>query len=777
VKPSSTQYPQIYLCVGLNTAGTVLLELSLARLFAVIFDPHTAFAAICIALAGLSVGGMFSYAVVSRQSPLFRRLGRLSAANSLLVLLALGAAVTLGSPLLIVVAALLPFVVSGTILALAFAETAGVAGRVFLADLLGAAGGWLLLLLLLNQFGGPSTVVGAAILFAAAGAIWQSMGDSVAGRAGSVALALALVALLTYVHRFPIEVRNAKGLPVAESPYVKWNHVSRVAIVPDGRTKRDTISIDGAGSTVIANFDFDRLTPGDRGELVSGGPALPYSLRPGAKTLIVGPGGGMDLARALASGSRDITAAEINPAIVAIMREKFPNLSRGLYLLPEIQIFTEDGRSFVRRSAAKYQVLQATMVDAEVSTAVPFALPVSRLYTIDAFRDYLAHLTDDGLIAITLRGFDPPRESLRLVSLAIESLVRLGESQPWRHIIAGRERQPDGLYDTVLVSRQPFTPDDLNRARGQFLATGMEALYLPDSDSHNPFSELQHSTNPEEYERNYAFDITPVTDNRPSFFYTAQPRDAWSFASPGASNRAVPLVLILAGGSLVLTAALLVVPLAGPSLPFRLAGWETCPTHGFLLYFAFIGAGYVLVEAALFQKLALFLGHPSYVVTAVVAPLLVSSGLGSAASRRVVGQSEGRLIKSLGSAGLLAALLALVLSGLTSGLVWLPAGWKVVITVALIAPLGFVMGIPFPAALEQLREWCAPAVRWAWSVHAAAAVLGSVGAAVCTIYLGLVQTLIIGGLLYLAALSVVARGRPRMATEPEPGASRVVLAE
>jgi hypothetical protein len=99
------------------------------------------------------------------------------------------------------------------------------------------------------------------------------------------------------------------------------------------------------------------------------------------------------------------------------------------------------------------------------------------------------------------------------------------------------------------------------------------------------------------------------------------------------------------------------------------------------------------------------------------------------------------------------------------------------LTVALIAPLGFVMGIPFPTGLARLEEWHAPSVRWAWSLNAASSVLGSVGALVCSIYLGLIQTMIVGGLLYLAALAVVARVRPNGAPAPLPGPGRVVLAK
>jgi hypothetical protein len=146
-------------------------------------------------------------------------------------------------------------------------------------------------------------------------------------------------------------------------------------------------------------------------------------------------------------------------------------------------------------------------------------------------------------------------------------------------------------------------------------------------------------------------------------------------------------------------------------------------------------------------------------------------------SRRVLGKDEGRLIKALGSVALLAVLLALIVSWLLGALVWLPMALKVVITVLLIAPLGLVMGMPFPTGLQRLEEWHAPSVRWAWSLNAAASVLGSVGALVCSIYLGLVQTLIIGGLFYLAALAAVARARPNAVTSPEPGAAGVVLAK
>jgi predicted membrane-bound spermidine synthase len=177
--------------------------------------------------------------------------------------------------------------------------------------------------------------------------------------------------------------------------------------------------------------------------------------------------------------------------------------------------------------------------------------------------------------------------------------------------------------------------------------------------------------------------------------------------------------------------------------------------RSFLLYFLAIGAGYILIEVALIQKFVLFLGHPTYALTVVIFSLLVSSGFGSLLSRKLVNDRNGRLVAMLAvAAGLVGALAAIVQPVLSAG-VGLPLAVKMIATVLLIAPAGFVMGIPFPTGLRLLEKHHEPSVRWAWSLNAAASVLGSVGALVLALYLGLVETMLIGGGLYLCALVVI----------------------
>ena len=790
MKPAPTPWPQVYLCVALTTLATLLLELSLTRIFSVVFYYHFAFLAISIALFGLGAGGVFSYVVAGWKAPLWTSLGRLSMLNGLLVV---GALIVLlaqhNNPTnwdlaLIYFSTALPFFVSGAIVSLAIGETITHVHRVYFFDLMGAAAGCLLLYPLLNGFGGVSAVLGAAITFAVAAAIWHSVSGSVRGRVGSVALALALVAFLILNQRYHvIDIRHAKGQTISHEIFQHWNVFSRIGLVDRSSEGRYSIVIDADAATDIATFDFDHLTAGQRRDLMDQGPALPYALRPGGKTLIIGPGGGWDVARALAYGSHDITGVEINPIIATtIMQERFPALSHGLYLRPDVHIYVEDGRSFVRRSTAKYQVLQATLVDTWASTAAgAFALSENNLYTVDAFRDYLRHLTDDGVVAFTRWGFDPPRESLRLIALAREALSELGENQAWRHVIVGRSGsvQGWGAQDTAIISRKPLTAADCDRARALFAAANMQAIYLPDAAIQNPFYELLHTSDPAGFERRFVFDIRPVTDNRPFFFYTVQPRDLLTFLRTASHdtadykvNKAVPLLFGLALISGLATLLIMVLPplLLGTRLP-RQPG-----VLKFLLYFLFIGAGYILIEVALIQRFVLFLGHPTPALTVVIFSLLVSSGLGSAAAGRLTAHLESRLIKILGCVAMLATLLGLVLASLLTALVWLPLPLKAVITVALIAPLGFVMGMPFPSGLRRLEQWHPPSVRWAWALNAAASVLGSVCALVSAIYLGLVETMIIGSLFYLAALAVVARVHTGESPAPQPGANRVVLA-
>lgn len=761
-------WPQIYFGVAVTTLASLLLELSLTRIFSVVFYYHFAFLAISIALFGLGVGGVFSYVVAGWPGELYRKLGLLALVDAVSVVAALefvltrkGQMQTLDVSLVYFVCAL-PFFFSGTIVSLVISDTIDRVDRVYFFDLIGAAGGCAVLVPLLNWIGGPNTLIVSAVLFAISAAVWFNVARVIRGRVAGVSLALVLVALITVnSKRDVIDVRYAKGQLLKNEEFTQWNSFSRIALTHQPGSQSRSIIIDGDAETGVANFNFDRLSAEEKHYLAYHGPGMPYILRPGAKTLVIGPGGGWDISRALASGSKDITGVEINPIIATvIMRQKFPQYSQNLYFRPDVHIFVEDGRSFVRRSPEKYQVLQATLVDTWASTAAgAFALSENNLYTTNAFVDYLKHLTGDGIMAFTRWGFDPPRESLRVVSLAQAALAQLGEHDAARHVMVLREDLQKlsgwGAQDTIIVSRKPFSDTDVSKIRDALGRSQMSAVYVPGTSNPSAFRDLLLSTNPAQFFANYKFDVRPVSDDRPFFFYTVQPDDIWQFLTSASResadykiNRAVPLLFGLVAVSILATLIVLSLPpvLLGHRLPRERGAIRA------LIYFLCIGAGYILIQVALIQKFVLFLGHPTYALTVIIFSMLVSSGIGSYFSRRIVRNSTARLTGVFIFIAAAISVLALIITPITEGGVALPFPAKVLISVLLIAPVALAMGLPFPSGLSRLEQIMPQNVRWAWAINAAASVLGSAGAIIIAIYFGLEKTLMTGALFYVGAL-------------------------
>ncbi len=247
----------------------------------------------------------------------------------------------------------------------------------------------------------------------------------------------------------------------------------------------------------------------------------------------------------------------------------------------------------------------------------------------------------------------------------MDALPRVGESDPARHIMVVREDTAKlkgwGALDTVLISKKPFTDDDIARAR-QIIAEGhWEEIYLPGDAPKNPFGQLLTAADPAAFLHDYPFDLSPVTDDRPFFFYTVQPRDLWDYiatANHGSAdfkvNRAVPLLFGLMAVSLCATALILLLPrfLLGTRLPKQKG------VIAFLWYFICLGAGYILIQVALIQKFVLLLGHPTYALVVIVFSMLVASGIGSYFSRRVIADNDGRLMRVLFAISILVAILA-----------------------------------------------------------------------------------------------------------------------
>jgi hypothetical protein len=357
----------------------------------------------------------------------------------------------------------------------------------------------------------------------------------------------------------------------------------------------------------------------------------------------------------------------------------------------------------------------------------------------------------------------------------MEALHRLGVKETARNfiVISEGELDEDGIPVAVLAKKSAFTPEE-EAAVLAHLASYPElvALYRPSDPHANPFSALIASNDPAAFARSYAYNVAPVTDNAPFFFFTMK---LGQILHHGGLEEGIDwkvnlgvavlgTVLII---SLVAVFAFLVVPLA-----LRSRGAQRHAVS--LLYFIAVGLGYILVEIAFIQRFVLFLGHPTYALTVVIFLLLLSSGAGSLASRKWLGGTPSARVPLL---LIVAALLlyVFILPGLLNGLVGWPWLVKLLVSAILLVPLGFAMGMPFPTGLRALASFPAPefpaaqgdetsqsAVEWAWAMNAGSSVLGSVLAMVIAIQFGLNFTLACGAVAYLTAFLLTRTLHPRM---------------
>ena len=772
--PARTDLADQTLIVGiaLTSFAALLLELALTRLFSVILFYHFAFLAISIALLGLGAGGVFAYLW---KNWLNRRTTRsiawsLCAANALVVFAVLEIVLHIPVSLemsegnllrltVIYLASAVPFFFTGLVFSVIFARETYRIPRLYGADLAGGSLACLGIVPLLNWLGGPNTILFSGLLMGLAAAVW-------AGRPRQRNLAFAVAGVLAVLvgmnlNGRMIDVIYAKGMLRDPSwvEFARWNAISRVEVDRQGPAK--AVVIDADASTYIMNADLGKWEGSEwQKNLMSAPPAMANVLRPHGQFAIIGPGGGVDVLRAVAGGSPSVTGIEINPIIAnTIMRGRYADYAFHLYERPEVHIHVTDGRSFLRASPQHFDVVQMTLVDTWASTAAgAFALSENNLYTLEAFKEYFEHLNPDGMIAITRWEFRQPREALRVVSQAMQALHQMGVHECASHfvVVSEGELDEDGIPVVVLAKKSPFTPEERQVVEKQLAAhPALEALYLPWTRTDNAFSDLIASGDGYAFSRNYAFDVSPVTDNAPFFFFTLKTSqllhpDALSQGIDWKVNLGVAVLGIVLILSIMAVLAFLVIPLvAGARGPRQ----RVLP----LLYFVAVGLGYIMVEIAFIQRFVLFLGHPTYALTVVVFLLLLSSGAGSLLSRRLKRSIPERIPLLVIVTVLL--MYVFVLPKVLAALVGVGFAAKLGLSAVFLVPLGLAMGLPFPAGLRSFASAPAAefpsqennAVEWAWAMNASSSVMGSVLAMVIAIHFGLNVTLACGAAAYLLA--------------------------
>ncbi len=753
----SPRMPGLMGGVFLISLSALTYELVLTRIASVVMFYHFAFLAVSLALLGMSVAGVYIYLRAERfpknkaahQAFLFCLLFSLSLPLALVAVvnippdmeLSLHSATTLqGFRFLLTVSAMaLPFFFSGLCISLVLTHFGHAASRVYFADLIGASLGCILIVPVMNLLGGVqgllfTTIVGscAALVFA-----WVT-GER---RRVYLALVVCLIACLFAVfnsYQGWIGIRQTKGVAEEEPIYEKWNSFSRVAVYPSNPLSEDlermSILIDGYAFTAMVGFDgdFSKLES-LKLELAS----LPYNLPDKNEVLIVGSGGGSEVLMALLFGTESVTAVEINPLMMDIVDREFADFSGQPYSRPDVVAVVDEGRSFIRNSDRKYDVIQATLVDTwAASQAGAYALTENYLYTKEAFVDYLQHLTDDGVLAMTRWYVDSPEEMLKMTSLALDAMKELRIAHPEDHIVVARRE----YLGTLLVKRTPFTPQELRAIEQASDTFWFPLVYTPTMRPEQIFSDLIESTDRRDFHRAHGLEcsVSSSTDDQPFFFFC---------------ERSETLAFLFTIVSL-LAIVLILAPLAvwrGSSFRELMASYP-----GALLYFACLGVGFLLVEIVLIQRFVLFLGHPVYAISVILFSLLFFGGLGSYLSGRAGFHNRGLYQKGvLLALVLLLGLYNLGFSEFLQVFTGLNVPSRIALTILVLCPLGMLMGMPFPLGIAAVHSKEPRIVPWAWGVNGALSVLGSVLAAMLSIGFGFTAALFVGQAAYAVALVAV----------------------
>jgi predicted membrane-bound spermidine synthase len=634
---------RIFAGISLITMSVLMFELGLTRIFSATMYYHFAFMAISLALFGSGASGVFIFLIQRKLAP--ARTGywlslasQLFAATTLVALyVVLTHPVSLDAGLrnyltlgIVYAATTLPFFFAGCAITLAITRFASDISRLYLFDLAGAAIGCILLIPALNSVGAINTVLLVAA-GAAIAAVVFSAGTS-SHRAyvvGSYVLAAGLVALFVFnIATRRIDVRASKGSNEGEILFSKWNSFSRITVHGNLDQKEAWIVIDSDAATKITR---DGESAAAQQEQLTHIESIAYRLKTDGHVLIIGPGGGADVIAARAAGMETITAVEINPIIArdVMSTEPFRSFSGHIYEQPGVRLMVDEARSFIRSSNENYDIIQATLVDTWAATgAGAFALTENNLYTVEAFKDYIGHLTDDGVLTMTRWYFEPPDQLLRLFSIVRATMSELGISNPERHIMLIVERFENGAEPTaltlapatLLVKKSEFTDDEIRTIESIAADREYNLMYTPLTRPPNAFTRIMEAANPADVWDSFETNIAPTYDNNPFFFNTIRLSKLGSIRTGPKEWFKNNVGTFLLFSLFTITLFLVIVFIFGPLLIVRRGDLAIggASKMSYLLYFACLGAGFIIVEVAMIQKFILFLGHPVYALAVVI---------------------------------------------------------------------------------------------------------------------------------------------------------------
>jgi spermidine synthase len=805
--------PVLFAVFALSTAA-IAYEILLTRLFSIVLWHHFAFMIISVALLGIGASGTFLSFMRRRLETRFAlAFAGFAAAFGLLSVGSFALALRVPfNPLEVVwdlaqqrylleiyLLLAIPFFCTGTCIGLALSRFGTRIAAVYRSDLMGAGAGAIAVVVALYYLAPEDSlrlVSGLGLIAAALGALQD-------GRARWPS-AILLVAAVSVPFAWPeawIDPRPSpyKGLSLAlnvpdarvvaersgplgwlavvESPTIPLRHAPGLSL----RARQEPppqlgVFTDGGGMSAITRFDgdFSRLAYLDQQTA-----ALPFHMSQSPRVLVLGAGGGSDVLLALTHGASSVEAVELNPQVIELVRREYGRFAGGLYDMDRVAVHVAEARSFVEASGRDWELVYVALLDSfSAAAGGVLSLTESSLYTVEALESYLGHLAPGGLLAITRWLKVPPRDSLKLFATAVAALERLGVDSPGERLALIRSWNTT----TLVVKNGALDAADIAAIRAFTQERDFDLAYYPgmgreEANRHNRLAEPYLydgaaailGADRERFFDDYKFHIVPATDDSPYFFRFFK----WRLLPEVLAMTGRSGVALLEGGYLVLAATLVQALVIGAIIIVLPLGWlrsrETARTGGVgrarvVVYFFALGLAFLFIEIAFIQRFVLFLGHPLFAIAVVLSAFLLFAGLGSGFSARLAGEASGGpgvahsmplplppIPLAVAGIVLCAGAYLVALPLLFHELMPQSTPVKIVLSVALIAPLAFCMGMPFPLGLRRVSSRVPELVPWAWAVNGSASVLSAVLASLLATHFGFTVVVALAVALYALA--------------------------
>ncbi len=747
--------------------SAVMLEVELVFPLVLLYLPDRSGATtiIAIVMLGLAVGGILYYWL--HDSPRADRLLRISiCALPFAILVGFLVSVLVPSRPIRVIFLAVPFCLISMYLSRAFVELS--AARVYFVNLLGSAAGAGSVFAFHSMLGEENELLAGALVAAVAallvgggrrikvvaviavllcaGGLWY---NSVTGRLDLVHLigadrvpASRESDALSYAFR-AVKEPGAKRLGVSK------NLVSRVdAIllpeydvttrffqggwedVEDPAFRKDVRS---TLSTPIKLFYMDHLWSNVAEPDMEFSDLPPYSLLERPKVLVIGPGGGVDIARAAYHNASRIVAVEINPGVIELMEGTLYEPSGGVY--DKAEVLCMDGRTYVQISDEKFDLVHLAFADLYVPFRNSDIFMENYLYTREAFSQYFHHLKPGGVITAQkwVRSASWNKDLFRIAATGRAMLEKEGVADPASHMfIVGMEGRPDQYLGYFLISKQPFTKEQV-RSMTKLVKPPLSVYHAPGSEAvSSPFHQIVTAPDLDSYLASLPYDISPTTDDRPLFYLF---------------DRNLVFHWLYLGLFMIVIVAAVVVPLL---ITLWRGGLLKEPgTWSGSVFFLAIGAGYMFLQTTLLQKISLFVGSPTLSLALVITTFLILGGIGSRLSDLVPARLRAPIIVL---AGVLVLAYFLGIDPLLEAASRPSLAARSLVSFALLVPLCLALGLPFPQGLNKSKTATSPkSAAIFFAINCAA---GSFAVAAFNLLLpmaGISNVMLMGAILYFVA--------------------------